>query len=691
MTETAAITPEVAELHKRLQELAGEKAHLEMLNNMLTRLSMATGLENVVSRILDILTETVGGANLTVYHTIDGNWFYTDIFRNRGEMRPGDDALVARCIRERTFVRADEARGPARFPAAATETWLFPLGVGERAIGAVRIDGIHPRAKAFISDLTPFFTYAALMLDHEITNYSAFSAAYEQLKATNREMMQEIAARKEAETLYRTIVEHSPDGIVLIDPPSQKFVQFNTAACRQLGYSREEFAGLAIPDIESRETAEDTAARMAKILAAGHDSFETIHRTKDGNQRNVHVTATVLELSGRTVTMAIFRDITDSRKLEQEILKTDKLESLGILAGGIAHDFNNLLTAIMGNISLARLVTEPGEKAEELLGDAEKAALRARDLTQQLLTFAKGGEPVKKIVSLAQLIRENASFAVRGSKARCEFSLPANLWPVEVDEGQISQVIHNLMINADQAMPMGGVVEVRCENVSVHDNNSIPLKGGKYVRISIADQGIGIPRELLPSIFDPYFTTKQKGSGLGLATSYSIIKRHNGLITVDTEPGRGTTFHIYLPARAAGSAPKPAEKEPPRRGSGKILVMDDEEFVLEIIIEMLQEIGYDAEGVRDGADVIERYAEAMAAGAPFDLVIMDLTVPGGTGGKEAMRKMRELDPKVKAIVSSGYSNDPIMAEYREFGFVNVLVKPYVIEALSTAVADALAG
>lgn len=268
---------------------------------------------------------------------------------------------------------------------------------------------------------------------------------------------------------------------------------------------------------------------------------------------------------------------------------------------------------------------------------------------------------------------------------KCEFSIPDNLWPAKVDEGQVSQVINNLIINAYQAMPEGGIIKVHFENVIIAENDVLPIKKGEYVKISIKDNGIGIPKEHLPKIFDPYFTTRHKGSGLGLSTAYSIIKKHDGHITMESKMGVGTTFHIYLPASKEKVLTKKVEDEKSLTGKGRILIMDDEDAVREVAGLMLKNIGYEVEFAGDGVEAIEFYKKARESGKPFDVAIIDLTVPGGMGGKEAVKKLLEIDPNVKTIVSSGYSNDPIMSEFKQYGFKGVIAKPYLIEELSEIV------
>ncbi len=398
----------------------------------------------------------------------------------------------------------------------------------------------------------------------------------------------------------------------------------------------------------------------------------------------------IFDASGDVVMVAEYiRNITEQRRLEEEMRKAHKLESLGVLAGGIAHDFNNLLAGILGNVSLEKQLTDPRERKYTRLENIEKAALRARDLTHQLLTFSRGGAPVKKTTSIGQIIMDSASFVLRGSNVRCEFIIPDLVWPVEVDEGQMNQVFNNLIINADQAMPGGGDIAIRIDNLPAAPKNIPAVKEGRFVKISLNDHGVGISGENLDKIFDPYFTTKQRGSGLGLAIVYSIIKNHGGHIGVESTVGIGTTFHVYLPA---------SETEPPAAdqverssltGSGKILVMDDEEILREVALEILTHLGYSVVACNDGAAAIALYREAMTGKEPFTAVLLDLTVPGGMGGKETVEKLLEIDGKVMCIVSSGYCNDPILAHYREYGFSGVVEKPYNMETLGNVLHDLL--
>ncbi len=375
-------------------------------------------------------------------------------------------------------------------------------------------------------------------------------------------------------------------------------------------------------------------------------------------------------------------DITDKKRAEEELLRTNKLESLGTLAGGIAHDFNNIIMCILGNISLTMIKLEPEDERYKTLKEAEKAVKHARDLAHQLLTFAKGGTPVKKTSTITDLITESSSFVLRGSKVQPEFFFEDDLPPVEIDESQISQVINNLIINADEAMPDGGKIYIRVEKEEIIDKHAMPLNDGTYIKISITDQGIGIHGRHLQKIFDPYFTTKQKGNGLGLAICYSIIKKHDGHITVESKPGIGTTFYIYLPATKKKKQDQENINAKIMNGTEKILVMDDESIIRDVLKKMLSHLGYSWDLASNGEEAIELYKDALNKNEKYDVVIMDLTVPGKMGGEKAVKELLKIDSNVKAVVSSGYSNDPIMANFRDYGFIDCIAKPYKIEDLS---------
>jgi PAS domain S-box-containing protein len=470
---------------------------------------------------------------------------------------------------------------------------------------------------------------------------------------------------------------------------------WNPAAEKIFGYAEKEAMGRAANELIIPDNVRANTDAVWSRLMAGELIANSVNEniTKDGRTILCEWTNTPLRDRDSAIigVISMVQDITDRKEREQEQLKMQKLESLGVLAGGIAHDFNNIMTAILGNISLVRMKMPPDNPWYRQLEDAESASYRAKNLTQQLLTFSKGGIPHKKTMALEQLIRDSANFALRGVNVRCDFRIEEGLLLVDIDEGQIGQVFSNLVINACQAMPSGGVVRIEARNVYLWEMSGLPLPEGRYVEISIEDQGLGIPEENLQKIFDPYFTTKQKGSGLGLAITYSIIKNHDGHIAVRSRLGAGTTFIIYLPASERVLAGPETLFEKNIRGYGRILLMDDEEIVRKVTGEILKVLGYEVEFAQDGAEAITLYAKAMESGRPFDAVIMDLTIPGGIGGREAIQKLRELDPNVKAIVSSGYSQDPILADFAAYGFRAALAKPFSSSTLSSVLYKVLTG
>lgn len=510
-----------------------------------------------------------------------------------------------------------------------------------------------------------------------------------------RALDQALKALQDSEVKFRAIASTAADAIIVMDQRGN-ITFWNNAAETMFGYTREEAIGkelhllLAPPSFhESYRRGFEHFSRTGQGPAIGN-TLEFTALRKDGTQFPIEVSTSAIALTGAWHAVGIIRDITERKKTEAELLKLEKIESLGVLAGGIAHDFNNLLTVILGSVSLARRDAGLSEQSSKRLEDAERAAHRARGLTQQLLTFSKGGAPVKRTSSIREIIEESCDFSLSGSNVKCASSFGDDIRPVEVDAGQISQVMHNLMLNAVQAMPAGGTIQVTCENVAVGPGDPLPLTAGPYVKISVQDRGIGIPTENLSRIFDPYFTTKEKGSGLGLATSYSIIKQHGGDVSVESKPGVGSIFHIYLPASPQGLPARGSEPKGLVRGKGRILLMDDEESVCEVAGEMLKALGYEPAYARDGAEALQLYREAAEDGAPFHTVIMDLTIPGGMGGKEAIKLLRKLDPGARVVVASGYSNDPIMAEFRTYGFSGVMAKPYTLETLDATLRTVMA-
>ena len=406
-------------------------------------------------------------------------------------------------------------------------------------------------------------------------------------------------------------------------------------------------------------------------------------RIDDANNSGELIEGIAMDISDRN------RAEKDRRSLASQLQQSQKLESLGVLAGGIAHDFNNMLMAILSNISLAKRPSAASKEILQHLNEAEEICLRATSLTQQLLTFSKGGRPIRKTASIARLVEETTVTAARGGNCHYDCRSNPDLWPVEVDEGQISQVVQNLVVNAIEAMPQGGTVTVTTDNAHLIEGDVPTLESGRYVRIEVVDTGSGIPDSQLDSIFDPFFTTKQGSSGLGLATAFSIVRSHGGAIVVHSESDEGSRFTVYIPASAEAGSKAEVRTEDSVHGHGRLLIMDDDEAVRSAAAELLETIGYEVDTAADGAEAIALYTRAMEKNHPFDAVVLDLTVPEGVGGRETMARLLEIDPEVKAIVSSGYSTDPVMANYREHGFSGVAVKPYRLADLARTLCGVL--
>jgi PAS domain S-box-containing protein len=389
--------------------------------------------------------------------------------------------------------------------------------------------------------------------------------------------------------------------------------------------------------------------------------------------------------------VVVLRDVTHRSRLEADLLRASKMESIGVLAGGIAHDFNNLLSIVMGNISLALLDERAKAAASKWLREAERATLRAKDLTQQLLTFAKGGDPVRSAVLLADVVREAAQFSLHGSPVSCEFNIAPDLLPADADKGQIAQVVQNLVINAVQAMPGGGEIHLSLANETLAAGQVATLPAGPYLRLEISDSGRGIAPDHLARIFEPFFTTKEYGTGLGLATVYSVIQKHRGYITVESVVDQGTTFRIWLPA-ARVEPPTPAPTLSPFEPiKGRVLFMDDEEPIRMMTQALLERLGLKVTVTCEGDEAVREYATARSAGEPYDIVIFDLTVPGAMGGADAMREILKIDPAARGIVSSGYSSDPVMANFRAHGFRGSVPKPYRIADIARTIREVMTG
>jgi PAS domain S-box-containing protein len=470
-------------------------------------------------------------------------------------------------------------------------------------------------------------------------------------------------------------------------------VVINKVAEKMTGWSQQEALGQPFQNvfqIINEQTRQPGENPVEKVLNTGQ-IIELVNHTvliaRDGSERSIADSgAPIRDAKSRIIgVVLVFRDVTEREKTAKELLRIQKIESVGVLAGGIAHDFNNILAAILGNLSLSLIDKDLSAKTRVYLQEAEKASMRAKGLTQQLLTFSKGGAPVRQVASLVEVIEDSANFVLRGKQATCQFSFPDNLWLANIDKGQISQVIQNIVLNACQAMVGGGIIRIACDNVDTFgEPNHTLLREGKYLKITISDDGPGIPADVVGRIFDPYFSTKKAGSGLGLAITHAIITKHEGQISVTSSPGHGTTFTIYLAATDNSKicVPEKGFGPSPVRDKLRIMVMDDEEMVRNVAESMLSSLGHEVVLVGDGQEAIETYKKS---GGNIDLIIMDLTISGGMGGKEAVREILGLNPAARVIVSSGYSNDPIMARFREYGFCAALIKPYHLDEFSRVI------
>jgi len=508
---------------------------------------------------------------------------------------------------------------------------------------------------------------------------------------TERKMAEEALSKSEKN--LRDITSNLEVGIYVLD--RQGFITFmNPMTERLMGWTLAELNERGPHDTVHYLKADGTAlpraeCRMQGVMKTGKVfvSEDEVFVRKDGTVFPISVISSPIIENGEIVaSVTAFRDITEQRKLEEELLRAHKLESVGILAGGIAHDFNNLLAAIMGNISLAKMFlnTDSACKVPSLLDHAEEASEAARELSFRLLTFSKGGTPVRKICAIEDIFRKSAKLSLSGSNIFCNISFSPDLYPVEVDEGQMTQVFNNIIINAKEAMPEGGTINIRARNVSVSEDNSSFVRAGEYVCVSIQDSGAGIPEEHMSKIFDPYYTTKglgsRKGTGLGLSVCQSIIRKHGGHISVESRKGLGSTFHVFIPALAGNRLHElgKAKQKAPRK---KILLMDDDERIRALVGNMLECLGYDCELAVNGEKAVAIFRQAKASGTAFDAVILDLTVQGGMGGDKAVKSLIEIDPGVKAVISSGYADDPAMKDFGKCGFVAAIAKPYKIEQL----------
>lgn len=487
---------------------------------------------------------------------------------------------------------------------------------------------------------------------------------------------------------FCSLLELTGDAIIL-ESERGEVLYFNPAARRLLAFTAGGVGQTDVFQLAGQSGQELRESMSSALQRSGIWQEEMPIVNLAGEALVLEVKASALPDSG--LVLLVCSDISDKCRWRQQSERFGRLEMVGTLAGGIAHDFNNILTAISGNVSLARLEGASSSEIRENLRRIEVAVRGAKQLAQQLLTFSRGGCPVKERASIGDLLRESSGFALRGRRSTCRYQFDTELFSVEMDCGQIAQVVENIIINADQAMSNGGVIEVACRNVVVPAAGAslVPLPPGPYVCIEIKDAGTGFPAASLHRVFQPYFTTRDYGVGLGLATSYAIVRKHGGDIKLESQEGQGSTFFIYLPATGSVGEVKAAPALRVAAAVQRVLVMDDQALIRETLVSLLQHLGYEAAESVDGEDAIERYQEASTAGTPFHAVIMDLTIPGGMGGAEALTRLKEIDPNVRAIVSSGYSNDPVMANFATYGFNGVIKKPYALKELGATLASVL--
>ena len=485
-----------------------------------------------------------------------------------------------------------------------------------------------------------------------------------------------------------SIFDNLEEAIYVCDPATYEVLYANAVLRRQLG----DVVGKPCFEVFQRRDSPCPHCTNDRIFG---DNLGRTHLWEFRNpiaERSYHcIDRAIRWPDGRMVRCEIAIDVEDLRKMESQRERLERLEALGVLAGGIAHDFNNMLVAILGNISLAATVSDPGSKVQAFLHEAETASLRARDLTQRLLTFARGGAPLVRAASLVALLRETAQFTLSGSNVAFEVKASDHPWPAQIDSGQISQVVNNLLLNALQAMPAGGRIDIACDNAVVGHDEVPGLGAGRFLRVTIRDTGMGIASGDLERVFDPYFTTKDGGSGLGLAAVHSIVSKHHGYVALESTAGEGTTVTFYLPAADEDAAAARTEPVTPTGGGGKVLFMDDDRAVRETSARLLGALGYEVIVAHHGAEALDAIVAANAAGAPFAVAVFDLTVRGGEGGVEVMPRLRQIAPDLPVLAASGYSNSPVMADHEAYGFAGVIHKPYNLKSLAAALARARRG
>lgn len=486
--------------------------------------------------------------------------------------------------------------------------------------------------------------------------------------------------------LSSKLLDNASDTILLRDLEGN-FIYANQAAYLTRGYTRDELLKANIYQIVSPEYHGLLEEKIRDLYRKDEITFEAHHLKKDGSKFPVEVHMRLIEMGGRKYILSVVHDATRRKKMEEELYRALKMESVALIAGGIASRFNTLLTHILGNINLIMNEIEPGTQLYNLLHETDKSIERTRELARQLLAFSRSGTPVKKTAPVVNLLKDTADFILSGSNVFCNFFISEGLHKAEIDEGQLSQAISNILINASQAMPKGGIINIRARNINLKENEVSGLPEGDYIMISIEDHGHGIAAADLPRIFDPYFTTRQGRLGLGLSIAYSIIHSHGGNISVDSQPNKGTTFNIYLPAATGNETRKEPAPKPVSRGI-KMLIVDDEAVIRSAGGRLLNKLGYEhVEFAASGMEALSKYKESLDSGRPFEIVILDLSLPGSPGGREVIKSLLKMDPGANIMVSGGYFDDPILSDLNRYGVKGVLAKPFKLEELKLMLQD----
>lgn len=674
------------QLLERLKDVSRRKAHLEMINRMLTRLSEVSGLDQMVRHILKILMETIGAANVAVYHICEGSLHYSDIYGASREIDSVDDNGVRQVMESGVpqRVACDPSKSPLVRPAwqGQMETWLFPLVARGHVVGVVAMEEMQLADDFIWRELFPFFTYAALMLDNEITNYQQLTVAHRTLQ--------------ESEDRLRVIFDESPFGQIVVDPETLRICHFNRAAHQSLGYEPDEFGRLSVRDFDVADDLSTMQERVRLIRQEGGSSFETVHRTRQGDLRNVMVYAKLVSIAGKPYVQSTFRDITEQKRLESEklemerrLLHTQKLESLGVLTGGIAHDFNNLLAAIMGNLDLSLLKLPDESSVRASLEQSYQACQRAADLIRQMLAYSGQGTFEKRWIDLSELVQHNAEL-LRTSIPRTiniVSDTPAELPLIMADPGQIQQVVMNLITNAAEAIGerqgmisiSTGVADCTADYLVMSRLEQKP-EPGRFVWLEVSDDGAGMDDTVMMRIFEPFFTTKFTGRGLGMSAVLGIIRSHAGAIMLESSPGRGTRFRVLFPALGAVTKPEQPELSqdiPVPAGGGTVLVVDDEEMILNFCGACVEEAGFRVLTASNGLEAVAIFA---AHADEISLVILDLSMPQ-MDGVATFAELRLIRPDVQVVISSGYGEQNVAERFGSAGPAAFLQKPFAVQTL----------